>query len=302
MSVPARLNRFSHEAMTTFFEVILPGDDPTYAEQAANTVFSEIDRLEGLLSRFDPCSDVSQINRLMPGQSIRVAPDVFECLSVAAWVYAETGGTFDVTIGPVMGYQAEVKKGKPFDKAAFDLARQKVGMRRLALDDSDFSVGIRTDAAGGVDIDLGGVGKGYALDKVADILEEWGFASYLLNAGFSTVLACGDGDKEGGWLVGVGGQWGKAAGIESVRLFNEALNGSGTEVKGTHIVDPVTGLPSKGHLAAWSICPSATAGDALSTAFMIMSTEKVHALCAANQAIGAFVVEPDGKLITIPKK
>ncbi len=288
--------------MTTFFEVIVPGDDHTYAEQAADAVFAEVDRLEGLLSRFDPCSDVSQINRLKPGQIVRVAPDVFECLSVAAWVFAETDGAFDVTIGPVVGYQADVKKGKPFDMSAFDSAKRRVGMRRLALDDSDFSVGIRPDAEAGVEIDLGGVGKGYALDKVADILEEWGFKNYLLNAGFSTALASGDGDKDGGWLAGVGGQWGKAAGVESVRLFNEALNGSGTEVKGAHIVDPATGFPANAHLAAWSICPSATAGDALSTAYMIMPTEKVKTLCAANQAIGAYLVEPDGKLVTISKR
>jgi len=105
MSAPTLLNRFSHEAMTTFFEVIIPGDNAKYAEQAANAVFREIDRLEGLLSRFDACSDISQVNRLKPGQSVRVAPDVFECLSVAAWAYAETEGAFDVTVAPVLNFQ-----------------------------------------------------------------------------------------------------------------------------------------------------------------------------------------------------
>ena len=301
MSGPILLNKFSHEAMTTFFEVILPGDNPTYAEQAANAIFREIDRLEGLLSRFDPSSDISQVNRLKPGESMRVDPDVFECLSVSAWAYAETGGAFDVTVGAVLDFNADAKKNSQSDKAGFDSAMNRVRMRRLELDDSDFSVGVRADAEGGVEIDLGGVGKGYALDKVADILEEWGFNNYLLNAGFSTALACGDGDKAGGWLVGVGGQWGKAAGIESVRLFNEALNGSGTEVKGAHIIDPATGRPAQAHLAAWSVCPSATAGDALSTAFMVMPTERVAAFCAAHESIGAFVVGRDGKLVTIKK-
>ncbi|MDD4869957.1 MAG: FAD:protein FMN transferase [Kiritimatiellae bacterium] len=288
--------------MTTFFEVIIPGDNAVYAGQAANAAFREIDRLEGLLSRFDPCSDISQVNRLKPGQSVRVAPDVFECLSVAAWAYAETGGAFDVTVAPVLCFQKDVKKSATIGGSEFESARRRIGMRRLQLDDSDFSVGIRADAEGGVEIDLGGVGKGYALDKMADILEEWELANYLLNGGFSTALASGDGDGDGGWLVGVGGQWGKAAGIENIRLFNEALNGSGTEVKGAHIVDPATGLSAKAHLAAWSICPSATAGDALSTAFMIMPTEKIKILCSATEGTGAFVVEPDGSLVTVEKR
>lgn len=303
MSGPINLHRFSHEAMTTFFEVIVRGDDATYAQQAANAAFREIDRLESLLSRFDPCSDVSQVNRLKPGQSIRVGTDVFECLSVAAWAYSETGGAFDVTVGPVLGFQKDMKGVAPNDKAGvdFEAARKLVGMMRLDLDDSDFSVGIRADAEGGVEIDLGGIGKGYALDKVADIIEEWDLKDFLLNAGFSTALASGNGDVDGGWLAGVGGAWGKAAGIESVRLFNEALNGSGTEVKGAHIIDPVTGRAAQEHLAAWSVCPSATAGDALSTAFMVMPTEKVKAFCTAHDGVGAYVVGADGKLVAISK-
>jgi len=288
--------------MSTFFEVIVCGRDEKYANQAANAVFREIDRLEKLLSRFDPCSDISQVNRLKPGESIRVAPDVFECLSVAAWAYAETGGAFDATVGPVIDFRKE--SGKAGGKVSCDLesARRRVGMRRLELDDSDFSVGIRADAEGGVEIDLGGIGKGYSLDKTADILEEWEIKDFLLNAGFSTALASGNGDKDGGWMVGVGGDWGKAAGIEKLRLINEALNGSGTEVKGQHIVDPGTGLPAKEHLAAWSVCPSATAGDALSTAFMVMSTGKVRDFCAAHEGIGAFVVTPGGRLVDIRKR
>jgi len=302
MSAPTPLNRFSHEAMSTFFEVIICGQEEKYASQAANAVFREIDRLEKLLSRFDPCSDISQVNMLKPGESTMVTPDVFECLSVAAWAYAETGGAFDVTVGPVVDFRKESCKtgGRVFGN--LESARRRVGMKRLELDDSDFSVVIRSDAESGVEIDLGGIGKGYSLDKTADILEEWEITDFLLNAGFSTALASGNGDKDGGWVVGVGGDWGQAAGKDKIRLFDEALNGSGTEVKGAHIIDPATGLPSNEHLAAWSVCPSATAGDALSTAFMVMPTEKVRTFCAVHDGIGAFVVTPDGRLVEIGKK
>lgn len=289
--------------MTTVFEVIISGGDKEYARKAANAVFNEIDRLERLLSRFDPCSDVGQINLLKPGESMRVNPDVFECLSVAAWAYAETGGAFDVTVGPVL-YLHRKKDAPAVQHSEADMAsaRRRVGMMRLQLDDSDFSVGIRPDAEGGVEVDLGGIGKGYALDKTADILEEWEIKDFLLNAGCSTVLASGNGDKDGGWVVGVGGDWGRAAGVDKVRLIDEAINGSGKEVKGDHIVDPHTGMPAVEHLAAWSICPSATAGDALSTAFMVMPTGRVRAFCESHEGIGAYLVTPDGKLVEVKSR
>lgn len=285
--------------MTTPFEVFVADCEEAIARQAANAAFAEITRLEGLLSRYDHGSDVSRINRLHPGEFIRVSPDVFECIAVAAWATDKTAGAFDVTVGPCCDLRRRPADSPPTQSDLAE-ARGLVGMRRLQLDDSVFAVGLRPDTTGGVTMDLGGIGKGFALDRAADILDDWELNNYLLVAGGSTVLASGRGAEGQGWIVGVGARWGRAAGVDSVALHGQSLSGSGTEVKGAHIIDPATGLPANAHLAAWAVCPSATISDALSTAFLIMPTDRVRAFCTANPDVGAWVVEPDGQLTVLP--
>lgn len=287
--------------MNTVFEVIIAGESESTAGGSAGEAFREVDRLERMMNRFDAGSDVGQISLLKPGKSAHVSSEVFECLLLAAWAHAETGGAFDVTVGALMDVMRRaggmsVEPGR----ADIEAAVGRVGMKNLKLSADDFSVSLRGDERVGVD--LGAIAKGYALDKAADILESWGIRNYLLNAGTSTVLAGGDGDETGGWHVGVGGDWGKAAGIEGIRLHDESLSGSGTEIQGEHILDPRTGRPAKEHLAAWARCPSAAASDALSTAFMVMSTGKVREFCATHEGVSAFVVENDGLVVEVGRK
>ncbi len=255
---------FTHEAMTTTFEVIIAGQEREYARQAAWAVFQEIGHLENLLSKYNPGSDIGQINLLKPGQSVRVGLEAIECLEVAAWAYKITDGLFDPTLGS--------------------------GFHWLEIDHENFTVGWSAEGKGS--LDLGGLGKGFALDKVTSLLDDWDVKEVILNGGDSTVLALGR-----QWDLGVGGPWGEKVGLTKVTLKNQALSGSGTEVKGAHIVNPKTGKPAKRHLAAWSIHPSAAKADALSTAFMMMAPEKIKRLCTANPEVVAFVVAPDESLV-----
>ena len=109
--------------------------------------------------------------------------------------------------------------------------------------------------------------------------------------------AAGCAENERGWPVGVGGEWGKIAGFDSILLSGSAVSGSGTEVKGQHILDPRTGWPAEAHLAAWAIAPSAALSDALSTGFMVMSTDEVKACCAKLPGVSALVVEKRPRLL-----
>ena len=95
------------------------------------------------------------------------------------------------------------------------------------------------------------------------------------------------------------GDWGEKAGMTEVKLKDKAISGSGTEVKGSHILNPKTGKPAQRHLAAWAIHPSAAVSDALSTAFMMMEEEKIKQLCAANPGTTAYIVRPDEHLVRI---
>ena len=260
MSSPT--HSFSHEAMTTVFEVIVAGQEREYARQAAAAAFREIDRIEKLLNKFDPGSDVGQVNLLKPGASVRVGIDLLECMEKAIWAHTVSSGLFDPTVG--------------------------TGFQGLETDRENFSVGWKAGGSG--ELDLGGIGKGFAIDKAAEILADWDVPEAVLNGGTSTVLALG---KE--WELGVGGPWKE----QVIQLKNQALSGSGTETKGGHIINPETGKPAQRHLAAWAIHPSATLSDALSTAFMMMEPEKIKQLCAKNPGILAFVVEQNGSLVKI---
>lgn len=257
---------FTHEAMTTRFEVIVAGQEHEYARQAAGAVFREFDRIEKVLSKYDAGSDVGQINLLGPGESIRVGIETLECLEKAAWAHKVSGGLFDPTLG--------------------------TGFQWLEVDRAGFSVGWSKEGKG--ELDLGGIGKGFAIDKAAEILADWDVVEAVVNGGTSTVLALG---KE--WELGVGGPWGEKAGLVKVKLKDQALSGSGTEVKGQHIVNPKTGNPAERHLAAWAIHSSAATSDALSTAFMMMEETSIAQLCKANPGTAAFVVKQDETLIKI---
>lgn len=253
---------FSHEAMTTAFEVIVSGQEREYARQAAAAIFREVERINNLLNKYDAGSDIGQINLLKAGERVRVSIETMECLEKAEWAYAISGGLFDPTIG--------------------------TGFQWLETDRANFSAGWKKSGKG--ELNLGGIAKGFAIDKAAEILVDWEVGEAIINGGTSTVLSLGK-----NWDLGVGGPWEE----RTIQLKNQALSGSGTEVKGGHIINPQTGKPATRHLAAWAIHSSAAASDALSTAFMMMEKKKIEQLCAANPGILAFVVEQNGSLVKI---
>jgi thiamine biosynthesis lipoprotein len=291
------LHRFAHEAMTVTFEAVIAHSDAVLARQAAGAAFEEVDRLERLMSRFDACSDIAQVNRLAPGECVGVDISVFECLATAAEVWADTQGAFDATIGAIMKY-AEVDNVPlpgPEDESPQD-ALGRVRMDRLIMDRDGFLVGVRS--AGGqyprgcVSVDLGAIGKGFALDKMLEIFEHWGIENVLVHGGTSTVRVIGSAGEEG-WPVAVGGPWAEAAGIERVVLTSGAVSGSGTQARGEHIVDPRTGGPADGPLAAWVICHTGAVADALSTALMVMSVQEAENYCKDHKETTALLVVPD---------
>jgi len=269
MTEPPTLHRFRHDAMACAFEVALEARDRKYAFDAAEAVFAEIDRLEGELSRFVPSSDVARIARLRDGERLRIGAEAFECLALAAEVGEATAGAFDVTFASAGGGTGDAP--------------------RLALDRGSHAVVALVD---GVRVDLGGVGKGYALDRAAELLADWGIDVALLHAGASTVLALGAPSGVTSWTVALrdprsGDPILAETLAPGVRLRDGALSGSGRSLHGAHIVDPRTGSPARGALAAWACAPSAARADALSTAFMILEPAEVEAFVGARPEVSA---------------
>jgi thiamine biosynthesis lipoprotein len=284
--------RFAHFSMGTTFEILIVGSDEKYAQQASQSVFAEVDRIERLFNRFNPCSELGQINSLRSGQSLRIGMETYDVLRTALRIYSQTQGAFDINVGSLLKYESDAASGyngaRPNIMNLLELSRTARGfvleIRPVEKERQEMALAL----------DLGGIGKGYALDRTLDILSDWDIDRALVHGGSSTALAVGsppgDPAERGGWPVGIGGGWECLEAPRKYILKDRALSGSGTEVKGKHILDPRSGKPATGHLAAWVSHPSAAVSDALSTAFMVMDTEEVSHFCMIHSDVWALVV------------
>ncbi|MEM0897001.1 MAG: FAD:protein FMN transferase [Verrucomicrobiota bacterium] len=265
--------QFFDDAMATTFRILIDdtmdGDD---AEKAAAAAFRELHQLEDELSRYRDLSDISLINKQSAGKSVPVRFAAYDCLNLAKQIHAETGGAFDVTVGPLMDIWVH-KDGFTLDPDEEEraAAEVRVGLNKIDVDGENFRVTTQLEKPV---IDLGGIGKGYALDQLADTLREWNCERALLNAGQSTLLALeAPLASPDGWPVTAGG--GKQR-----FLGNRALSGSGFEERGAHVIDPRTFRPvSIRKKIIWSLAPYAALADALSTSFLVMSKTEIKALC-----------------------
>ncbi|MCK4342918.1 MAG: FAD:protein FMN transferase [Phycisphaerae bacterium] len=262
---------YQHEAMACTFGLGLVVDDERFARQVARAAFDELDRLEQLLSRFIPHSDIARINGLAPGQSVRVEPDTVECLRLAAQLQADTGGAFDIAF--------RSRRETPSDATAETVPP-------LVFDPTNHSVGVQM---AGVVLDLGGLGKGYALDRIADLLREWGIFTALVHSGESTVSALGRPAEGAGWRVGLRNPEQHSETLDTLELSDYALSGSGQLLHGDHIIDPRGERPAAATAAAWALAPTAVVADALSTAFMVMSVQEVEQYCGRQADVSAIL-------------
>lgn len=282
---------FTCEAMDTVFEVRICLDDAEYARQAAYEGFRVVDRLEKLLSRFIEGSDVQRINNLTAGKWTPVSEDTLLCLKEAGKLYNQTSGAFDVTIGPVRECwrDSQARRRQPEQKK-LDQAILRTGMDLLAISDDEYAVGVKTD---GVKIDLGGIGKGYTVDRIVQLLMEWEIENALIMGGASTVHGMGCLGNNEGWPVRLSDPHQPDRKLASFCLRNGAISSSGTQVRGEHVIDPRTGAPADAVLRAWARAPLAVTADALSTAFMVMSEDEIKRFCQSNKEIAALILFKD---------
>jgi thiamine biosynthesis lipoprotein len=270
------IHRFSHQAMATTFGIFIAHEDPEYAKQAAWEAFDELDKIEAELSRFIENSDISRINNLAANQPLPIGLAAFECLQLSARICDQTDGAFDITIGPLLGcWLNEDRTARIPSEKELELARQHTGTHILKLSEADHTVELLTSP---VVIDLGGIGKGYAVDKMAELLRDWSIDTALIHAGYSSVLAFGRPSETKGWPVTVSDPCNRKQTLARLYLRDRALSGSGLQ-KGQHIIDPRTHLPVEGKLAAWASATNATTADALSTAFMVMPLDEAEHYC-----------------------
>jgi len=291
-SIPG-MKRFCHEAMATTFEVIIVYDDDRYARQAAAAAFDEVDRLEGELSRFIENSDITRINNLPANQPLRLGLEAFECLQLSCRIYAQTNGAFDITIGSLLSlWRNEDGTPRTPSQEELNLARQHTGTHLLKLDEDEHTVRL---LAAPIQIDLGGIGKGFAVDRMAELLREWSIETALISGGYSSVLALDAPVDTKGWPLTLSNPDNRKQILARPYLQGRALSGSGLQ-KGQHIIEPRTAQPVKGKCAAWASAPDAATADALSTAFMVMSPDEIRQYCLRHTDVLAMIMlESEGK-------
>ncbi len=292
------IHRFGHAGMGSVFEVLIAGQEAGYARHAADAAFEELDRLHRELSRFEPSSEVSQINNLRAGQYARVGIAVIECLKTAARVGAETGGAFDVTIGSLLPcWRTDDRKPRTPSNDELAAAKARTGMHLLDIRESEHMVGVRAD---GVRVDLGGIGKGYAVEQMAGVLKEWSIGTALLHGGMSSIQAMGAPPGRNAWKVSLGDPESDDAVIGAVRLRDRSLSASSCPGGVPRIIDPRTGRPAgiasgaaACTLGSWAAAASATLTDCLSTAFLVLSPAEVEAYCRAHPDVSVILIVKD---------
>jgi thiamine biosynthesis lipoprotein len=261
----ADIHQFNHRAMATYFEVRIADEERDYAAQAAQAALDLVDKVESRLSRFRSSSDIAQIAQLAPGERMRLSEPAFACLEIAKKMELATRGAFSAT-------------------AAALQTQTSVPQWRLLPEEQSIVC-----ESGRLQFDLGAIGKGFALDRMAELLRSWDCLSFLVVAGGSSILA-GDAPKDSvGWSSGLG----EDNATQRLFLKHASLSGSGLAVKGNHIVDPRTGQSALRQNRAWALTDTAAESDALSTACMVLSEAELKQVLAQDESWLVFL-EADG--------
>jgi thiamine biosynthesis lipoprotein len=293
--------RASRRAMATHFEVMLPYGSPL-AHPAAEAALDLIDDLEDQLTVYRDHSEVSRLNATAAEGPVEVQPNLFDLIEFSAHVTRQTQGAFDIATGALIKawgfYRRQGRVPTPAERAT---AMGRTGTRFLALDRDRRTVRYLRP---GLEINLGGIGKGYALDRAAELLaREWGASSALLHGGASSVRAVGTPPGQPrGWPVAIRHPWDADHRLGTIYLNGNALGTSAAtfqhfEYNGRklgHLLDPRTGWPAEGIEQASVLAPTAAEADALSTAFFVLGVEPTAHYCRTRPDVGV-VLLPAGR-------
>jgi FAD:protein FMN transferase len=252
----------SGEAMGSTYTVELYGTDRVKMEEAADAAFDEVRRLDDLLSNYKPDSEWSQVNRHAAEKPMKISPELFQLLAACNEYSRESGGAFDISVGPLMKVWGFYKgTGHLPHRAEVEAAMTKVGYRHVRLDPAAQTVWF--DRLG-VELDPGGIGKGYAVDRMVDVLKQKGVRIALVAGSGSSIYGLGAPPSEPrGWRIEIQNPRNTRQTAAEVFLKDMSLSTSGSYEKFfraegriyAHIMDPRTGYPAQGSLSVSVVTP-----------------------------------------------
>jgi len=284
--------------MGTMFDIVVYHSSRLDAERAVEKAMEEIFRLDQVMSHFKADSDLSKLIREGPNGFVIVEPSLYEVIQESISFSRRSGGKFDVTIAPLLKTWKEAHaEGRSPSAAEISSARQCVGYEKIEIEAPN-RIRFRSDCLA---IDLGGIGKGYAVDRAIVVLKSAGIRHALINAGGSSIAAIGAPPGRTGWPIQLGA---RVSGSRILLLRDNTISTSQQNLvslafgPGTfgEILDPQTGAPTESRTAVSVVAPSATVSDALSTTLLLLSTEEAAKLLAEFADVSAMWISPAGEL------
>ena len=290
---------FGEPHMGTRFRVIVYAPDEATAEKGAKEAFARVASLNAIMSDYQSTSELMRLCAKAGGPAVRVSDELLAVLARARKVSAESGGAFDVTIGPVVRLWREARKTKKLpDPKQLAAARALVGYELMEIDEKAKTVRLKKE---GMRLDLGGIAKGYAADEMLRVLARHGLTRALVAAGGDIAVADAPPGKPG-WTVAIAAVDAKKEGPRYLTLARAAVSTSGdaeqhVEIAGkrySHIVDPRTGLGLVGRMSATVVAPDGLTSDSLTKVVAILGAKKGFAILDTYKGVsGRLVVKTD---------
>ena len=299
----SNLFQFHQVAMGTVIEISLIGDHEEKVNQAALQAFQEIKRIEALMSLWRDSSDVARVNRSAGVEWVKVSPETADVIRKAKGISELSEGGFDITVGPLTHLwrkAREIKRPPSAEevKERLDL----VNFKNIEVD-QEGKVFLKKK---GMAIDLGGIAKGYGVDRAFDVLRSLGYKNLIVNAGGD--LRVGGLKNSQAWLIGIQNPRESQKLLARISVSDMAVATSGDYEKFFsyegrryhHIFDPKNGFPTEDCRSVTIIAKDCTKADGLATAVFVLGPEKGYSLCRKLEGVDCLIVDKEGKIITSP--
>jgi len=297
------LYKYHQVAMGTVVEITLIGEDEETAKKVALQTFQEVKRIEHLMSPWIESSDVSRINRLAGKEWIKVSPETIEVVKRAQEVSELSEGKFDITVGPLVQLWRKAReKGVPPETGEIGKTLPLVNFRDVIVN-PEGKVLLKKNAMA---IDLGGIAKGYAVDKAFELLRTLGYKNLIVNAGGD--LRVGGLKFDQPWSIGIQDPRVPKKIMARISVSDTAIATSGDYEKFFihkgkryhHILNPKDGFPAEGCQSVTILCKEGMTADALATAIFVLGPEKGYSLCQKLEGVDCLIVDKERKIIFSP--